>query len=487
MLDDESNPSQMKSQFDGAGQIIFLMAVFIFSFSLGVVRYEIMDLNPLDTNLENAVGEKVSISGVVSTEPVKKDAQEVLTVDFKNLSIASSTVSVSGKGIISTDLYPGFQYGDLIKISGKLEKPTNLSAPNGSSTIPNPDASVGTSNFDYVSYLAKDNIFYEINFAKTELISSGHGNFIQSYLFKIKNSFIDKINKTIIEPESSLLGGILLGAKSSMDKNTTEIFRKAGLSHIVALSGYNITVVADAITKILSFLPRSLGFSGGVLGIILFVIMSGSSSTAVRAGIMALTVILADITHRNYQVGRALMVAGLLMVIVNPKILVFDFSFQLSFLATVAIIYVSPILKRKFIFITEKFGLRDTIALTISAQILVLPLILYQMGTISLVALPANILVLAFIPATMFFGFIVGVFGMIWLPLLIPFAWISWILLAYMINVSKFFANLPFSVINISWFSVPIMTVYYFLITIWIVRQNRKSYPVVKFNENKNV
>lgn len=447
-------------------QKIFLIAIFILSFALGIFRYELKDSKPLDLNLENNIGNKIILTGIISDEPTKKEKQAILVVNFKNIVSSSSSVAASGKGIVSTDLYPEFKYGDLINIYGKLEKPENFSDSNGSSTAAN--------NFDYVSYLGKDDIFYKIDFAKTEIISSGHGNIIKSFLFKIKNSFISNISKTISEPESSLLSGILLGAKSSIDKNTTEIFRKAGLSHIVALSGYNITVVADAIMKTFAFLPSTVGFTLGIVGIILFVIMSGASSTAVRAGVMALIVILASITHRNYQAGRALIVAGLLMIIINPKILVFDISFQLSFLATVAIIYVSPILKNKFSFITEKFGLRDVVSSTISAQILVLPLILYKMGLLSLVALPANILVLAFIPATMLFGFITGVIGFVWFPLSFPFAWISWILLAYIMKVSEFFANLPFSSVSISWFSFGIIIVFYFLITVWIIAENRK-------------
>jgi len=211
--------------------------------------------------------------------------------------------------------------------------------------------------------------------------------------------------------------------------------------------------------------------------------MSGASSKAVRAGIMALIVILAEITHRNYQAGRALIVACLLMLIVNPKILVFDLSFQLSFLATVAVIYISPILKNKLGFVTEKFGLRDTISFIISVQILVLPLILYSMGTLSLVALPTNILIIAFMPVVMLFGFISGAIGFIWLPLALPFAWISWILLAYIFNVAKFFVGLPFSTINVLDFSFGMMILYYILITIWIIYQKRKSYPVVKLNQ----
>jgi competence protein ComEC len=258
----------------GSRKKILLITIFIFSFAIGIIRYEIKDSVGLDTNLENNVGNKVLILGIISEEPAKKEKQAILIVDFKNLVLASSTIDILGKGIVSTDLYPELKYGDLIKAYGILEKPENFSNSNASTTNPSQMKSQfdGTS-FDYVSYLGKDNIFYQIKFANVEIISSGHGNAIKSFLFNLKNSFVSNLNKTIVEPESSLMSGILLGAKNSIDKNTTEVFRKAGLSHIVALSGYNITVVADGIMKVFSFLPYTIGFLGGITGIILFIVM----------------------------------------------------------------------------------------------------------------------------------------------------------------------------------------------------------------------
>jgi competence protein ComEC len=447
-------------EFDKKKILIFFL--FIFSFALGVLRYEIKDSYSLDSNLENNLNKKVVVEGIIFDEPIVKESGATLIIDFKNIIIASSSIPASGRGIIKTDTYPEFKYGDLVKVSGKIEKPENYSS-----------TSTETS-FDYVSYLGKDNIFYKIDFAKTEFVSSGHGNFIKSFLFKIKNSFIENINKVISEPQSSLLSGILLGSKSSIDEKTSETFRIAGLSHLIALSGYNITIVSEAIIKMFSFLPRNYGLSFGVFGVILFVLMSGSSSTAVRAGIMSLIIILANVTRRKYQVTRALIFAGLLMIIINPKVLVFDISFQLSFLATVAIIYVSPILKEKFHFVTERFKLREMVSSTISAQILVLPLILFKMGLLSIVSLPVNVLVLTFIPTVMLFGFLTGLFGFVSVVFSIPFAWVTWFLLSYIIKVSEFFAGLPFSHTEINFFPVIFLVVSYVVITLWIVYEQNK-------------
>ncbi|MFA6430492.1 MAG: ComEC/Rec2 family competence protein [Candidatus Paceibacterota bacterium] len=422
--------------------------IFVFSFSLGVLRFEVTNSFVLDSNLESIVGQKVSIKGIAIDEPQKKENFNELTVNF--LSIGSST-KVYGVGLVQIDFYPEFKYGDLLEIKGKLEKPENIEKEDGR-------------EFDYVSYLGKDGVNYKINSAKAVLISSGNGNFLKAKLFDIKNAFTKNLERVISEPQASLLGGILLGSKSSMSADVKKGFQVSGLSHIVALSGYNITIVAESIMNTLSFLPKAFAFSGGILGIIFFVIMSGASSTAVRASVMSLIVILAQMTRRDYKIGRSLAVAAMLMIIYNPKILVFDISFQLSFLATVAIVFVSPIIKERLGFITERFGLRETVSGTISAQFLVLPLILYKIGMLSFVALPANVLVVSVIPFLMFVGFFTGILGFISLIISLPFAWVSWFLLTYILKVSDFFAGLPFSSANIPGFSVSVLVLLYVLI-----------------------
>ena len=150
-------------------------------------------------------------------------------------------------------------------------------------------------------------------------MSSGHGSWLKRNLFILKKSFVQKINSLIKEPESALLNGLLLGAKNSLGQAWQDNFRVAGVSHIVALSGYNITIVAVGIMTILAFLPRFLAVSFGVLGILLFTIMTGGGATVVRAAIMALLVLLAKMTSRKTDISRVLVLAGVLMLVQNPK------------------------------------------------------------------------------------------------------------------------------------------------------------------------
>ena len=128
---------------------------------------------------------------------------------------------------------------------------------------------------------------------KAELVSSGGGGVVKRALFSLKGWLIGNISATIPEPDSSLLGGLLFGAKRSLGAEWLDQFRKAGIIHIVVLSGYNITIVANSVTSFFSFLPRVVGSAFGAVSIILFAIMTGGSATVVRSSIMALLVVLA--------------------------------------------------------------------------------------------------------------------------------------------------------------------------------------------------
>ncbi len=436
--------------------ILLCLAIFLAAFSLGTLCADIKHAHPEAAVLSDVIGAPVSFSGVIVREPRQTDSRTQSVVHISSMNIGSSTKTVSAKILVGSGLYPELAYGDFVSVHGTLERPKNFSS------------------FDYRSYLAKDDIVYQVDFASVAIVSHGNGNRFMQFLFSIKNAFLDRLRRTIHEPEAGLASGILLGTDNALDASTTAAFRSAGLSHIVALSGYNITIVASAIARLFSFLPKIYTLSLGALGIVLFVLMSGSSATALRAGIMALVVILAQASGRKYQIGRALLFAALVMVLANPDILVFDLSFQLSFLATVAIVYIAPILERSMVFLPVRFGIRNTVASTLAAELLVTPLVLHSMGMLSLVAVLANLFVLFLIPAVMLASFCTGLLGLLWLPLSLPFAWIAYALLAYIIAVVAIFAQLPFSSISITWFSSMLMILSYACIGVWFFSQKHE-------------
>lgn len=424
---------------------ITLLAIFVLCFSLGILRYEIKDIRAENDYFHNLLGEKVNIEGLIIEEPNIKDQAAELVV-----------LNQSEKILVSTGLFPEFKYGDLIQVEGKLERPENFSTNTGK-------------DFDYVNFLAREDIFYQISFAEVKVISAGQGSFIKTKLFAFKNAFINKINLSIKEPESSLLAGLLLGAKNSLGQELQTDFRIAGVSHIIALSGYNITIVADSIMVVLAFLPRVFSLSFGVLGIILFAIMTGGGATVMRASVMALLVLLAKATHRKYDISRALLLAGTFMLIQNPKILVFDISFQLSFLATLALILVSPLVEKKMTFITEKYKIRELVVSTVSTQIFVLPFIVYKMGMLSIFGFFANLLILPFIPAVMLLGTLTGSIAFVSATLAVPVAFLCSLLLTYMLKIIYLFSHLPFSSLAFSSFPLILVIIIYgiFSVVIW--------------------
>ena len=259
--------------------------------------------------------------------------------------------------------------------------------------------------FNYVKYLAKDKIYSLMYYPKVEILGNSNKFSFLSLIFQTKQKFLEKIGQVLPSPEAELLGGILLGAKRSLGSELEENFRRVGLIHIVVLSGYNVTIIAEAIFGFFSFLPKIFSVLLGIISIFIFTIMVGSGATVVRSTIMTLLALIARISGRTYSVNRALFFAGAIMIIINPMVLFYDPSFQLSFLATLGLINLNKIVKKLFPFVPEKFELREITTATFSTQISVLPLLMKMTGELSVVAPLVNIITLQVIPAAMPWGF----------------------------------------------------------------------------------
>ena len=429
-----------------------LIVVFALLFSLGIMRFHAVDVLAPDM-FESQVGQQVSFNGVIVDEPTFTEKSQKLVVEGREGNERT-------KILVTTSFGQDFKYGDEVSISGKLQKPENFITDQGK-------------EFDYINYLRKDGIYYLMNYVTIDVVSGGHGNSVKSFLFSVKEKFLQKMNFAIASPESLLMGGLILGEKSAFSDELRTNFVNTGTIHIVALSGYNVTIVAEWFMKLFTQIPyvsQSFGIGAGILAILFFILMTGASSTAIRAGIMAVLVLIARATGRNYDVGRALLVAAVLMILINPFVLVYDVSFQLSFIATIAVIFFTPKIEKYFLWVTKSFKLRDIISVTAAAYIFVLPFILYKMGNLSLVALPANFLVLPFIPLTMLFGFLTGFVGLLWHGFAVPVGYLAYLLLHWELAVINFFAHVPFASLTIPdfpLFLVLIIYAYFMYVLFW--------------------
>lgn len=408
-------------------------ALFCFVLLCGFVRVSLVEEAFSHDEFASVVGNRVIFEGIVVDEPDVRETNTHLVV--RPIELGDESISMRGKVIVFAPRYPEVRYGDRLLVEGMLKKPESF------------ETDVGRI-FDYPTYLKKDGIIYQISFPTITVLDHGHGNPVFRALYAVKHAFIRSIDMVIPEPEASLLAGLVVGAKESLGENLMDDFRTTGIVHIVVLSGYNITIVAEAIMRVLGLLPRLMALSAGGVSIVLFAIMTGASATIVRASLMALLVILARVTGRTYMVVKALCISAFFMVLYSPYVLLFDPSFQLSFLATLGLILFSPLVEAKLSMIPAWWGLRDVAIATIATQVTVLPLLLYMTGTLSLFALPVNLLVLLVVPFAMLAGFVTGVVGLLSTWLALPFGYVTYGILSYILFVVDVFARIPFATLS---------------------------------------
>lgn len=432
--------------------------------SLGMFHYYLHEFLHRNTTLTEFVGKKAVFEGTVIAEPAEKESGIQLTVLIAKVN--GKTLKRETKLLVTTDLYPKKKYGDSLKIEGTIEKPKNIVTDSG-----NP--------FDYISYLAENDIFYLSRRPHISTIATGKGNPVLATLFKTKQLFLAKISAVLAEPHASLMAGYLVSGRSALSQSLQDKFTEAGVVHTVALSGFNVTIIAQALATLFSPFPAIYGYILGSLGVILFVLMAGSGATIVRAGIMAILVVCAKALERDYDVVRSLTLAGLLMVLQNPMIVAFDTSFQLSFLSTIGLIFFSPPVAVYANKLPDKFKIRETVTATLATQIFVLPYILYKTGNLSIVALPVNLLILFTLPFTMLVGFLTGAAGFISIIIAWPFAFISYILLSYQLGVVNLFTALPFAALHLNgmplWITLVWYVVYGMYLLSWYAKQNKNT------------
>ena len=411
--------------------------------------------------LAGFVDEHMTVTGVVVRDPDLRVSRKkiVIQADAVQGGIGEE-IHVDGVHILVTvDRHDAVTYGDLVVVNGRLLVPENFITDTGR-------------EFDYQNYLAKDDIFYQMFLPEFQVIDTGYGSRIASWMLSLKRVLVHSINRVFPQPEGSLLAGELFGEKSALGGKLQDAFRRTGVIHIVVLSGFNITIVALFMIWLLTriFHPRVALFFG-IAGIVLFALLVGGGATVIRASIMAILVIIARLIGRDYDVTRALFMAAFFMILHNPKILVFDISFQLSFLATLSLIYIAPYIEKKLGWVTTKIELRETLVQTLSAQVFVLPLLIYSIGEFSVVSVLVNALVVPLVPMTMLLGFITGIVGLVSQTITFVFMVPAYLLLKLQLVFVEFFNKLSFAAVYIPpipWWFVLLL---YIGIGFWVARQ----------------
>jgi competence protein ComEC len=222
-------------------------------------------------------------------------------------------------------------------------------------------------------------------------------------------------------------------------------FNRTGTTHIVAVSGYNLTIVITYIALFLGIFSRKLKFWGSVFMIVAFVIMTGAPASVVRAGILAGLVALGHFEGRRVKMTILLLLVAAVMLSFNPYALKYDISFQLSFLAFAGLVYLGPIIAKIKLIRSLPNILKSSFCETMAAQIFVLPILIFYFGRVSVVSPIVNILILWMIPTAMGLIFAVGLAGLIWLSFGQVVGYLGWLLLKYIIVVVESFSKIPWA------------------------------------------
>lgn len=452
-----------------------LAGLFLF---LGLWRYSLS--LPIDRadKIWHYNGQTVKVIGIVSPEPDIREKNMKLEIETFRIYEAFSQKSshppllkgeVSGKILVTADLYPAYNYGDELEIICELEKPEPFSG------------------FSYDRYLARFDIYSVCYYPKIKLLSSGKGNRFYAKILIIKNKFRQAIDNGLTEPEAGLARAIMLGDRRGVGQDWLNKFSQTGTTHIMAISGMNITILSALVMNflILSGLWRRQAFYAAVIFLGIYLLLIGLPPSAARAGVMGLLVMLALHLGRLNKLSNSLFFAAALLLFFNPKLLRDDAGFQLSFLAVLGIGWFYPIFEKWTEKIKNRFlkATADSLNITIAAQVFTLPLIAFNFSTVSLISPLANILILwtmaalmvailaAFVPAIVFPGFAFLFF----LP--------AGLLIKYTLIVVDIFSKAPYASVNIDylWPNWAVWIILYYSLVLYVVfrfqKKHKKSKP----------
>lgn len=351
-----------------------------------------------------------------------------------------------GRVLVFAPPYPRYEYGDFLRVKGEVKKPPVFE------------------DFNYRKHLAKEGIFSlsynpEITLLKKNSVQGAKR--IYSYILSFKDELRKGVEKVFSPPKNYIVGAMILGDKSRMPDSLKEDLNKTGLRHITAISGMHIIIWFSILTSLFScFLSSKKSVLTAFLILFFFLIMVGFPVSGVRAGLMALSINAGKILGRKGSSIRLLVFVAFLMLVFNPLLLLYDAGFQLSFLASAGIIYFKNPIGR----ILRKVPFKEILAMTLSAQIFTLPILIYNFGKISLVALLSNVLVVPVLPFVMVLAFLVALISLFSFSLALFLSFPCQILLSYLVGVINFLAKQPWAfkaLPNFHWFW---LFLFYFLL-----------------------
>lgn len=371
---------------------------------------------------------------VESLEDAEYNNRGQLAFSAKDIVLASGQsvpgqVSVSGFGEVSV------LRGDVVEVSGKL--------------LPARGSSQARISFADINTIERNTEFHN----------------------QFRRLITKRLRDALPEPLSSFAGGLLIGHRATIPDHIIDSLRDSGLAHIIAVSGYNLTIIIRIIMRPLSKLSRYQALIGAALIGFGFMLISGFSASMVRAGLVSILSLLAWYYGKTIRAGVLLSLVAAVTVLYRPEYIWGDVSWYLSFLAFSGVLILAPLLIARIYGHRKPKIIGRIILETVGVMVLVVPYSIYIFGTTSLYALVANVAVVPLVPFAMLFSTLaalgVGVVPYIAMP--------AQYVLATILEVARFIAELPFATVSVR--TTPTETVVLYILILmmmWILHKKTK-------------
>ena len=430
--------------------------------SIGFLRYEVAMIPP--RGLNKVLYQQVQVRGTVTKSQKARSRGSSLIITGDVSLVSDPSTSITGEIEIRSweEVFPQ-RYGDVVEITGRLSRPRLPRNPGG---------------FDYRKYLMRRGIFATMTVndpSDVHTIGVG-GNAFLKWVKGLRGKIEKIADETMTcEESAALLKGITLGAREELSSETYEKFLRTGTSHILAVSGLHIGIVAmwtfllcNWIIKRIGLKSKSIAYIPVIPLIIIYACMVGFRTSVVRASILVILAVLAVVMNRDrgastvidhgaddeervVDVLNLLAVAALCILIYRPGAL-WGTGFLLSFGAVASILYLAPhwarwlrrIRRDKWYFILLRWVLQ-AVTISLSAQIGAMLIIAYTFKTVSLVGVFANPVVIPLVGFILPIAFVMYLVGLIYLPLAVIFAQVNHLFIHILISVISYFAAFPWA------------------------------------------
>lgn len=450
------HPSSLRAS---SGQVFSLPPfafVLLLALTLGAARYQlsIPKFDAFHIAFYNDRNYELLVTGYVTESPDYRDTYTNLRIQVQKVDTGEGDLEASGLILARVPVNQVFTYGQTVRLRGKLETPPE------------------NEDFSYRDYLAARGVHSYMPDAVATVLPKQSGNPLLRALFAFKERSLNLLYRLFPDPEASLLAGILLGVDTGLTKELQQAFKNTGTAHIIAISGFNINIIAGIfVTYFSRFLGKRKGAALAVSAIAVYTVLVGGDAAVVRAAIMGTLALLARQLGRRQVTLNTLLAVALIMCLWNP-LYVWDVGFQLSFFATLGLIlYAQPFSEfaNKIItrYLPDSHGERaaqlfsEFVLLTLAAQLTTLPIMAYHFQRISLVSFIANPFILPAQPAVMILGGLAVLLSHLWFTAGQLMAWITLPFVVYTIRIVELFDRVPHGTVFLGDFSVWFVILFY--------------------------